>query len=480
MPSLHDAGLPSPPPSAQDEAGNTFPVQHPDAAFAASHNRTRPKRQNSVFAPLPSPPVPSPLTAASPAHPALAVQREPSSELRRWQTWEGKARFFFDGRLMAGPHWHKAAVTFFLVLVPAVLFLVFPAADLIDRLSVSVEIIGAVLTAVSLTFLLVTSTQDPGVIPRNRTPARGFDDDEGRPLTQEIMMDGRRVHVKYCSTCRIYRPPRAVHCSLCDACVERFDHHCPWLGTCIGRHNYRAFSIFLYSLTALLLWVMAFCVTDMVFITREKREDAASSSLDDAFAAMLRRNPIAFILTLYCWLASFFVVGLACFHLYLVSTNQTTNEQLKAAFPQGSPWSNGCLGNWADMCRAQRRVEGLHRRERVRARPPGASAVELISSPSMQGLARPLRPPPPMHSEPASGRLASPDKPSFDEHKHAAAPATTLSFPESPAVASSLSLVTAVRGGPSIPAHLNRHGTLAAIARSDPHEEKEIITHQTR
>ena len=33
----------------------------------------------------------------------------------------------------------------------------------------------------------------------------------------------------------------ADHCKLCGVCVEGMDHHCPFVGTCIGRRNYAKF-----------------------------------------------------------------------------------------------------------------------------------------------------------------------------------------------------------------------------------------------
>ncbi|GAA5925412.1 hypothetical protein JCM3775_001404 [Rhodotorula graminis] len=49
------------------------------------------------------------------------------------------------------------------------------------------------------------------------------------------------------------KPERTHHCSVCETCILKFDHHCPWIKGCVGLHNERYFLLFLcyFSVAAL-------------------------------------------------------------------------------------------------------------------------------------------------------------------------------------------------------------------------------------
>ncbi len=48
-----------------------------------------------------------------------------------------------------------------------------------------------------------------------------------------------------CPECEVIRTPRSRHCNICNRCVDRFDHHCPWINNCIGIRNHSVFYLFI-------------------------------------------------------------------------------------------------------------------------------------------------------------------------------------------------------------------------------------------
>lgn len=60
------------------------------------------------------------------------------------------------------------------------------------------------------------------------------------------------VGFRECKDCRLLRPTiDTSHCNMCDRCVLSRDHHCVFMGTCIGERNRRQFVLMLASMTVL-------------------------------------------------------------------------------------------------------------------------------------------------------------------------------------------------------------------------------------
>ena len=59
-----------------------------------------------------------------------------------------------------------------------------------------------------------------------------------------------------CKKCNAPKPPRTHHCSVCERCVLKMDHHCPWMNNCIGLRNQKSFLHFNFYTAVAAAWTL--------------------------------------------------------------------------------------------------------------------------------------------------------------------------------------------------------------------------------
>lgn len=278
---------------------------------------------------------------------ADAVTGEEQAIKPVYKQWPGDNVFLCKGRLMSGPDWLASVATSLMVLLPMGFYFGLIGPAFADRGRSWVIVFEAILLVFMITMLILTTFSEPGIVPRR--PFSESSPNRRPPRIQRLLVNGKYVMLKYCGTCNIYRPPRCSHCSICDSCVLDFDHHCPWIGNCIGRHNYRRFLVFLYACVFLSLWTLYTCVWILVLKVDERSISGGTDSNWSLLNDVLRSDPSPIILAIYTLIAVCFVVGLYGFHMYLVVVGMTTNEHLKGGFPHGSPYTRGWFWNCVRM-----------------------------------------------------------------------------------------------------------------------------------
>jgi palmitoyltransferase len=140
----------------------------------------------------------------------------------------------------------STAVLYLLLMIFSyIVVLLFLISDV--NISDEIALITHIVFAVSTISFLACWLRDPGYIKKD--PKLDFHD-----LIERF--DPNHL----CPECQVIRTERSRHCNICNKCVERFDHHCPWINNCVGTRNHGFFFIYILATIVYLSLVLFMCI----------------------------------------------------------------------------------------------------------------------------------------------------------------------------------------------------------------------------
>ncbi|CAD8060512.1 unnamed protein product [Paramecium sonneborni] len=226
-----------------------------------------------------------------------------------YQVYKGNSKHCFQGRVVMGYSRIMFFLTFTYLNVISFLQLlrIQPEKKLFN-----LEIAFFIITDI---FMLLTVFRDPGRIPRINSQFQKYSECYLIPHKQRfggeitIINQNQVDELKFCDPCQIYKTRSTAHCRRCDNCVEGFDHHCLWLGQCIGQRNYCTFYIFITCLT----FTQIICISVQIL-------------------HIIQLNDVRMIEYIFYCVMNFGIFGFTSYlfliHTYFIITNKTTYEYL--------------------------------------------------------------------------------------------------------------------------------------------------------
>mgnify|MGYP003366702098 CR=1 FL=1 len=214
------------------------------------------------------------------------------------------------------------------IIFPFVVFLAVEAYWFWHNVSPGIVIVFCYIWVITLMAFLHGGLSDAGVLPLNinlpmdenynALPLEYYNTIPTRPPEDH---NQHLSGIKFCESCFIWRPIRATHCSRCGVCVALMDHHCPWLGNCVGQRNYWYFISFLVLLNITIVYLM---VMEFYKIGR----------------LGVHGSHWAIFLGVYTVLAFMYTFLLLTFHIYIGLLGITTREYLNMEMITGNPFKD--------------------------------------------------------------------------------------------------------------------------------------------
>lgn len=146
-----------------------------------------------------------------------------------------------------------ALVTFSL----AIYLVIIPAFQSTIQISLNVTI--SLLLIIHIVTHVAALIIDPADTELRKISTRKVVPEFDRTKHSHVIENGR------CHLCNIKTSSqRTKHCSVCNKCIEKFDHHCKYLNQCVGRRNYIPFLMCIVSAVLAVVIVLAAALCQLI------------------------------------------------------------------------------------------------------------------------------------------------------------------------------------------------------------------------
>ena len=199
-------------------------------------------------------------------------------------------------------------------------------------------------------------------------------------IPKQILHKGVLKTVKICPTCNIVRPFRSTHCNECDNCVLRFDHHCMWLGNCIGKRNYIYFYFYLFILTLNNIFII-FLSSFFIY----KKFDGTTKRHRKISKILIKCLPSIFSI-LYSFIIMLFSTGQLLFHTLFIIKNITTKEEINKLVHSkaGNPYNKGCFKNCNEFFTRRKNESPLYTLKQLRKKQMVPKKYSVVLKPKIR------------------------------------------------------------------------------------------------
>jgi len=242
----------------------------------------------------------------------------------------GKVKFYCNKKRIIGNSIFALFISYLLIIIPTILYYCIILPIFSYQFCLIFYIITFLSFFLNLFFLYDVSSTPPGYLDKGIITLEEFLNKQ-----EIILIKENEIELKYCETCKNIRKIRSFHCNICGYCIDRHDHHCPWVANCIGKNNIKKFVIFLFITFIHASLIFSNCLY-FIFIFEKLNEKLYYKWVTNII--ILSFTGIIIVLM---------VIGL--FHqFYLISNNITTNECIRSRLPKDL-FDNGIKENCKEV-----------------------------------------------------------------------------------------------------------------------------------